>query len=105
MTSPLPAGASSVRVSTAVPAQVTLRRLILYAVLFALVVIAAIGLSGLLGRLFSSGSVLASADVAGLSRSLAFTLIGGPLAILLWRVVWGRLDDDAERASTRWDCT
>ncbi len=94
------------QVSTPLPAagsaQLTLRRLILYALLFALVVIAAIGLSGLLERLFSTGALLASSDVAGLARSLAFTLIGGPLAALLWWVVWKRLDDGAERNSAGW---
>lgn len=90
-------------VSGAGSAQVTLRRLILYVLLFALVVIAAIGLSGLLGRLFSTGAVLATADVSGLSRSLAFTLIGGPLAALAWWLVWKRLDDDAERTSPGWE--
>lgn len=89
-------------VSTAGLAQVTLRRLIQYALLFALVVIAASGLSGLLERLFTSGAVLASTDVAGLARSLAFTLIGGPLALLLWWFVWRRLDDEAERTSAGW---
>lgn len=93
-------------VRTAVPAAgsalLTLRRLILYVLLFALVVIASIGLSGLLERLFSTGAVLASTDVAGLARSLAFTLIGGPLAGLLWWVVWRRLDDAAERAAAGW---
>jgi len=91
--------------ATAAPAaaaQLTLRRLILYVLLFALVVIAAIGISGLLERLFNTEAVLASADVAGLSRSLAFTLIGGPLAALLWWFVWKRLDDGAERASAAW---
>lgn len=92
----------STTLSAAGSAQLTLRRLILYALLFALVVIAAIGLSGLLERLFSTGAVLASTDVAGLARSLAFTLIGGPLAALLWWVVWKRLDDGAERVSAGW---
>ena len=93
-------------VRTAVPAGgsalLTLRRLILYVLLFALVVIVAIGLSGLLERLFSTGAVLASMDVAGLARSLAFTLVGGPLAGLLWWVVWRRLDDAAERSAAGW---
>jgi hypothetical protein len=92
----------SATVSPAGSAQLTLRRLILYVLLFALVVIAATGLSGLLERMFSTEDVLASADVAGLSRSLAFTLIGGPLAALLWWVAWRRLDDDVERASAAW---
>lgn len=83
-------------------ALIALRRLILYILLFALMVIAAVGLSGLLERLFSEGTVLAATDVAGLARSLAFTLIGGPLAALLWWAVWRRLDDAAERASAGW---
>ncbi|NUP60228.1 MAG: hypothetical protein HOQ04_11010 [Pseudarthrobacter sp.] len=80
----------------------SLRRLILYVLLFALVVIAASGLSGLLERLFTSVSVLASAGVAGLARSLAFTLIAGPLALLLWWFVWRRLDDESERTAAGW---
>ncbi|MDP9984423.1 hypothetical protein J2W14_003848 [Pseudarthrobacter oxydans] len=83
-------------------AQRTVRRLITYLLLFALVVIAAVGLSGLLGRLLVADTVLATGDVAGLARSLAFALIGGPLAALLWWVVWRRLDDEAERASVGW---
>ncbi|KRE72799.1 DUF5671 domain-containing protein [Arthrobacter sp. Soil762] len=92
----------STTISTAGSAQLTLRRLILYVLLFALVVIAAVGLSGLLERLFSTGAALASTDVAGVARSLAFTLIAGPLAALLWWVVWKRLDDGAERSSVGW---
>lgn len=88
--------------STAGPAQVTLRRFIQYALLFALVVITASGLSGLLERLLTSGTVLASRDVGGLALSLAFTLIGGPLALLLWWFVWRKLDDEAERTSAGW---
>lgn len=88
--------------SSASSASRTLRRLILYVLLFVLVVIATAGLSGLLERLFSSGAVLASTDVAGVARSLAFTLIGGPLAALLWWIVWRRLDDGAERSSVGW---
>ncbi|MHC6593998.1 DUF5671 domain-containing protein [Arthrobacter sp. C152] len=80
----------------------SLRRLILYVLLFALVVIAASGLSGLLERLFTSASVLVSGGVAGLALSLAFTLIGGPLALLLWWFVWRRLDDASERTAAGW---
>lgn len=80
----------------------TLRRLILYVLLFALVVITASGLSGLLERLFRTASTLAAGDVAGLALSLAFTLIGGPLALLLWWFVWKRLDDAAERTAAGW---
>ena len=83
-------------------AQRTVRRLITYALLFALVVTAAVGLGGLLGRLLASGTELASNDVSGLARSLAFTLIGGPLAALLWWAVWRRLDDPGERSGIGW---
>ena len=61
-------------------AQRTVRRLITYLLLFALVVIAAVGLSGLLERILVAGTELATADVAGLARSLAFALVGGSLA-------------------------
>lgn len=80
----------------------TLRRLILYVLLFALVVISASGLQGLLERLFRKASTLVSGDVAGLALSLAFTLIGGPLALLLWWFVWRRLDDESERRAPGW---
>ena len=83
-------------------AQRTVRRLITYALLFALVVTAAVGLGGLLGRLLAAGTVLASDDVSGLARSLAFALIGGPLAALLWWAVWRRLDDPDERSAIGW---
>jgi hypothetical protein len=82
-------------------AQTTLRRLIQYALLFALVLIAASGFSGLLERLFTSGAVLAARDVPGLAGGLAFTLIGGPLALLLWWFLWRRIDE-AERAAAGW---
>ncbi|KQQ88798.1 DUF5671 domain-containing protein [Arthrobacter sp. Leaf137] len=80
----------------------TLRRLILYVLLFALVVIAASGVSGLLERLFRTASVLVTGDPAGLALPLAFTLIGGPLALLLWWFAWRRLDDAAERTAAGW---
>ncbi|WP_457962314.1 DUF5671 domain-containing protein [Arthrobacter sp. D1-29] len=83
-------------------AQQVLRRLILYMLLFILVLVAATGLAGLLERLFSSGSEMASTDVTGLARALAFTLIGGPMALLLWWFVWKRLDDGDERGTVGW---
>lgn len=90
------------RATTVGGAQRTVRRLIVYGLLFALVTIGAIGLSGLLARLLEAGTELAVNDVTGLAQSLAFTLIGGPLAALLWLAVWRRLGDDAERSSLAW---
>jgi hypothetical protein len=96
-------GGAVMSVDTAVgSAQRTVRRLITYLLLFALVVVAAVGLSGLLERLFLAGTELAAGDVAGLARSLAFALIGGPLAVLLWWGVWRRLSEELERASVGW---
>lgn len=83
-------------------AQAKVRRLVVFVLLFALVVIAANGLSGLLERLLRSGQVLAGEGVEGLALSLAFTLIGGPLAALLWWLIWRRLDQAAERAAPSW---
>ena len=80
----------------------TLRRLILYVLLFALVIIAASGVGGLLNRLFHTASVLVTGDPASLALPLAFTLIGGPLALLLWWFAWRRLSDSAERTAVGW---
>jgi len=82
-------------------AQPTARRVVVFILLFALVVISGIGLSGLLGRLLDSGNLLVSRDVTGLARSLAFTLIAGPLAAVLWWAQWRRIRGD-ERASVAW---
>ena len=80
----------------------TVRRLIVFLLLFALVLIGASGLAGLLDRLFAAGTALAGNDVGGLARSLAFALVGGSLAAVLWWIVWRRLGEEAERASLAW---
>ncbi|WP_247647202.1 DUF5671 domain-containing protein [Arthrobacter sp. E3] len=80
----------------------TVRRLIVFVLLFTLVVIGAIGLAGLLGRLMDTGVELVRDDNASLARSLAFTLIGGPFAGLLWWIVWRRVDEPAEQDSLSW---
>lgn len=85
--------------NAATSAQPTVRRLIVFTLLFVLVVVAASGLSGLLGRLLDSGVLLAGGDTAGLAQSLAFTLIGGPFAGLLWLFIWRRARDESERGS------
>ena len=80
----------------------TVRRLITYLLLFAMVVIAAIGLSGLLERLLSAGSTIAGDDTSGLAQSLAFSLIAGPLAAALWWLVWRGSGMARDRASVAW---
>ncbi|GAA1968163.1 DUF5671 domain-containing protein [Microbacterium deminutum] len=77
------------------------RRIILFTILYALVVVAAIGLSGLIERAIGTDRTIAGDD-AGLARSLAFTLIGVPLAAGLWWWQRRRLADPAERASLVW---
>ncbi|WP_243844419.1 DUF5671 domain-containing protein [Salinibacterium sp. ZJ454] len=88
--------------SSAGSAQRTVRRLVVYILLFALVVTAAIGLSGLLERLLGSTEVIVGGGSSQLARSFAFTLVAGPLAAILWWFVWKRLDDRAERSSLAW---
>jgi hypothetical protein len=82
-------------------AQSTVRRIIVLVLLFALVTVAAIGLSGLLTRVLDPGSTLVTDD-AGLARALAFTFIAGPLAGVLWWWEHRRLREPAERASLVW---
>lgn len=79
----------------------TVRRLITYLLLFVMVVVAAIGLSGLLERLLEAGS-LASSGSGGLAQSLAFALIAGPLAAALWWLVWRESAMARDRASLAW---
>ncbi|MFS2279379.1 DUF5671 domain-containing protein [Microbacterium sp. OR21] len=77
------------------------RRLIVFALLFALVTIAAVGLAGLLERVIGLGTVLV-VDTAGLARALAFVLVGAPLALVVWRWQRRRLAEPLERASLVW---
>ncbi|GAB4099948.1 DUF5671 domain-containing protein [Sinomonas halotolerans] len=83
-------------------ATAAVRRIIVYLLLAALVVIAASGLSGLLAMALDTGTVLAGTRTRELALSLAFTVIGGPLAGLLWWFVWRRLPDRSERDSVGW---
>ncbi len=87
---------------TAAPrgAQGTVRRIVVYTILFVLVSLTAWGVAGLLGRLFETRPEFGS-GAGGLALALAFTLIGGPLAVLLWWFAWRRLDGP-ERASVAW---
>jgi hypothetical protein len=83
--------------------QQTVRRVIVFGLLFAMVVIAANGVSGLLGRLFDAAHYqLAASDVAALALSLAFSLIAGPLAAVLWWILWRRMGSVTERSALTW---
>ncbi|MFP3462489.1 DUF5671 domain-containing protein [Arthrobacter globiformis] len=85
--------------SPAVPA---VRRLVVFVLLFVLVLIGASGVAGLLERLLTAGTALAGNDVGSLARSLAFGLVGGCMAAVLWWLAWRRQGEDAERSSIAW---
>jgi hypothetical protein len=90
--------------STASPgtAQSVVRRIVVFVILFALVIVAATGVSGLIERVIGAGRAL-TADDSGLALSLAFALIGAPLAGVLWWWERRRLaSDPGERASLVW---
>lgn len=73
------------------------RRLFQYAVLFALMIILALGIEGLLQWTLGALHPWQDGD-AVLSRSLAFTLAGGPLAALLvWWTLRSQSRDPGER--------
>jgi uncharacterized protein DUF5671 len=80
----------------------TVRRVITYLLLLTMVIIAAIGVSGLLERALDAGSTLVASDNSGLAQSLAFALIAGPLASLLWWLTWRESAMARDRASVAW---
>ncbi len=80
----------------------SVRRIIVYGVLFVLVCLAAGGIGDLLTRLLDSGRVLVGNDVSGLALTLAFTLIAGPLAALLWWFSWRSNASPQERLAVSW---
>ncbi|GAA1866068.1 hypothetical protein GCM10009715_11560 [Paeniglutamicibacter psychrophenolicus] len=84
------------------PALGTLRRFILYVLLFALVSLAASGLGGLLGRLFTASETIAFNDSSSLALWLALTLVGGPLGAVVFWASWRLLADPAERRAKAW---
>ena len=80
----------------------SIRRLFHYSLLFFSVVIAGVGLSGLLGRTLDFGRVIAESRT-DLARNLSFTLVGIPLTYLFGR--WSNRnlkDDPSERKSLAW---
>ncbi|MET0933047.1 MAG: DUF5671 domain-containing protein [Mycetocola sp.] len=80
----------------------SVRRLIVYTLLFALVVITATGLQILLSQVLETDPLLAGPNTSLVAQGLAFTLIGGPLAALLWWFLWRRLSEPAERGALAW---
>ena len=83
-------------------ATTTLRRVIVYLLLFIVMAVAATGVGGLLDRLFTEADVLAETGSSSLALPLALTLVGGPLAVLLFRALWARLHEPPEHSSAAW---
>ena len=91
MTSTVPAAPSATPTPIAPARGVgpSVRRVIVFGLLFTMVVIAAIGVTTLLTRLIDVANYrLAASDTAGLALALAFSLVAGPLALLLWWAAW-----------------
>ncbi len=79
----------------------SIRRFFQYVLLFALFVVAAVGLAELLGRLFGATSEYWEDDAYLLAQALAFVFVGLPLAGALAWWTWRRhRSDAAEREST-----
>lgn len=78
------------------------RRVIMYLLLGVMVIIAAMGLSGLFERLLTSAPTDIYFDNYGLAQSLAFALIAGPLAAVLWWLTWRSATNARDRASLAW---
>lgn len=79
-----------------------MRQFFQYLLLYGLLVVSAIGVSGLLSRLFEQES-LTGADDSALARSVAFTVVGVPLLTLV--TLWSRRSlttDPAESTSFAW---
>ena len=80
----------------------SVRRFFQYLLLYGLLVVSAQGLSGLLGRVFES-STLVVADKTDLARNLSFVVVGIPLYIIL--AFWTRrrfTEDASESKSFGW---
>jgi hypothetical protein len=80
----------------------SVRRLIVYTLLFVLVIIAAIGVQTLLGLVLDPNTPLVGENTASIAQGMAFTVIAGPLAALLWWMAWRRLSEPAERGAIGW---
>lgn len=77
----------------------SVRRFFQYLLLYGLIVVSALGLSGLLGRVLER-STLVVADKTDLARNLSFVVVGVPLYIFLALWTRRRFDEDATEAQS-----
>lgn len=91
------------RDSHGAPSTFSVRRLFQYALLYGLLVISALGVSGLIGRLFDSGDVIVQSRT-DLARDITFAIIGIPLYFAISRWTQRTLNQDvSERRSLAWN--
>lgn|GEM_PF-452035 len=91
------------RDSQGAPSTFSIRRLFQYALLFGLLAVAVSGVSGLIGRLFDSGQVIAESRT-DLARDITFALVGIPLYLAVGRWTKKTLaEDPSERHSVAWN--
>ena len=84
------------------PSSFSIRRLFQYGLLFGLLVVAATGLVGLIGRIFGAGDVLVESQTE-LARDITFTIIGLPLYLVIGRWTQRSLNkEESERRSMAW---
>lgn len=85
------------------PSTFSIRRLFQYALLFGLLSVAVSGVSGLIGRLFDMGHVIAESKT-DLARDITFAIVGIPLYLLVGRWTKRTLaEDPTERQSIAWN--
>lgn len=77
----------------------SVRRFFQYLLLYGLIVVSALGLSGLLGRLLER-STLVVADKTDLARNLSFVVVGIPLYVVLAYWTRRRFAEDASEAKS-----
>ncbi len=83
--------------------QSALIRLIVLGLLLASSILVTVGVGGLLERLLGLGSTLVRRGASDLARDLAFVVVGGPAATLLWSSFTSRLrSSTTERRSMLW---
>ena len=91
------------RDASGAPSTFSIRRLFQYALLFGLLAISAVGVAGLIGRLFDIGQTITETRTT-LARDITFSIIGVPLYLLVGR--WTRktlATDPSERHSVAWN--
>lgn len=85
------------------PNSFSIRRLFQYALLFGLLSVSAVGVAGLIGRLFDLGHVIAE-NKTDLARDITFSIVGIPLYLLVGRWTKRTLSEDpSERRSIAWN--